>query len=63
MRKQQFLFNPHMLDQPIFEERTNVPGTQFGLALGQVAGAQSPRQHQRVMMPAKAESSFHAAAP
>jgi hypothetical protein len=39
-----------MVDQPIFEERTNVLGAQFGLALGQVAGAQSPRQQQRVMV-------------
>jgi hypothetical protein len=39
-----------MVDQPIFEVRTNVPGTQFGLTLGQVSGAQSPRQQQRIMM-------------
>jgi len=48
--KQQFLFKLQMVDQPIFEERTNVLGAQLGLALGQVAGAQSPRQQQRVMM-------------
>ena len=31
--KQQFFFKLQMVDQPIFEERTNVLGAQFGLAL------------------------------
>jgi hypothetical protein len=51
--KQQFLLKLQMVGQPILEERTNVLGAQFGLALGQVAGAQSPRQQQCVMMLAR----------
>jgi hypothetical protein len=40
-----------MADQPRFEERINMMlGAEFGLALGQDAGAQSPRQQERVMM-------------
>ena len=39
-----------MVDQPIIEERTDVLGAQFRLTLGQIAGAQSPHQQQRLVM-------------